>query len=434
MSQSGTDDLRRKAEEQLAEREGRIKTLKRVDLEKLAHELAVHQVELEIQNEELRRTRLEAERARDRYLDLFDFAPVGYFTLDEHNRIVEANLTGCQLLKIDRSNLLKKSFTKFINPEESEKFYLQRRKVLESGTRQTGELRMQTAEESPFYAQIESLKVGEERLRLAIIDVTERKKLEDILEKSKDDLETKVTERTAELAQSNQQLEYYIAEVLQAQEKERKRIARELHDDTAPSLAYIGLELDGIITKYPTLPLEIIQRLHLLKDRVNTTQIEVRRFSHELHPAVLENLGLEAALETLIDEINAGGKIEIQFNVTGSGKHLADEANLQLFRIVQEALNNIQKHSGATKAGVKLRYTPKHIRVTVVDNGNGFKASDKKKTGVKGGLGLISMQERAQLIRADFKIKSKPDLGTKVVIIVPYDQPEAGDNQIRNQK
>ena len=99
MSKEKFDELRRKAEQRLAERESRIKTLERADLEKLDHELAVHQVKLEIQNEELRRTRIEAEEVRDRYIDLFDFAPVGYFTLDEHNRIVEANLAGCQAAK-----------------------------------------------------------------------------------------------------------------------------------------------------------------------------------------------------------------------------------------------------------------------------------------------------------------------------------------------
>ncbi len=197
MSKDRFEELRRKAEEQLAERTGRIKALDRADLEKLAHELAVHQVELEIQNEELRRTRLEAEENRDRYIDLFDFAPVGYFTLDEHNRIVEANLAGCQLLRIDRNAILKQSFTKFIRPEESDEFYLQRRKVLESGTRQSSELRMQTAEGVPFYAQLVSLKAGEERLRLAVLDITERKKVEEVLAQQKIELEAAYKEMEA---------------------------------------------------------------------------------------------------------------------------------------------------------------------------------------------------------------------------------------------
>jgi PAS domain S-box-containing protein len=189
MSKDKFKDLRRRAEEQLAARESQIETLEQPDLKKLVHELAVHQVELEIQNEELRQSRTQAEEVRDRYVDLYDFAPVGYFTIDEHSRVVEANLTGCQLLKIDRSNLLKKSFTNFIHPGESKKFYLQRRRVLESGTRQTGELQMQTAQGTAFYAQIESLKAGEERLRLVVMDITERKKAEETLAQQKIELE-----------------------------------------------------------------------------------------------------------------------------------------------------------------------------------------------------------------------------------------------------
>jgi PAS domain S-box-containing protein len=197
MSEQEFNDLRRQAEKELVKRQNQIKSLERADLESLAHELAVHQVELEIQNDELRRSRAEAEEARDRYLDLFDFAPVGYFTLDEHNRIIEANLTGCQLLKIDRSSLLKKSFTKFINTQDSEKFYLQRRKALESGINQTGELQMQKADGTPFYAHIESLKAGEERLRLAVMDVTERRQAEELLARQTTQLEEAYKEMEA---------------------------------------------------------------------------------------------------------------------------------------------------------------------------------------------------------------------------------------------
>jgi PAS domain S-box-containing protein len=189
MSEQELTDLRRQAEKQLARRQGQITGLGRTDLESLAHELAVHQIELEIQNEELRRSRAEAEEARDRYLDLFDFAPVGYFMLDEHNRIIEANLAGCRLLKTDRSNLLKTSFTKFIGAQDSEKFYLQRRKVLESGATRTGELQMQKADGTHFYAQIESLKVGQEGLRLAVMDVTERRQAEELLAQQKTQLQ-----------------------------------------------------------------------------------------------------------------------------------------------------------------------------------------------------------------------------------------------------
>ena len=190
MSLEKFDELRQRAEDQLAAKAGRIESLTRADLERLSHELAVHQIELEIQNEELRIARMEAEEARDRYLDLFEFSPVGHFTLDEHNRIVEANLTGCMLLKINRKNLLNKSFTKFIRPEESKPFYIFRNNLLHRGTRLSLELQMQTDEGTPFSAQIESLRVSQDRIRLAIMDVSERKKVERTLELQKAELET----------------------------------------------------------------------------------------------------------------------------------------------------------------------------------------------------------------------------------------------------
>ena len=174
--------LRIQAEKQLAGRERQIESLERVDLATLAQELAVHQAELEIQNEELRLARTAAEEARDRYLDLYDFAPVGYFTVDEHSRIIEANLTASELLKVEtRRTLLDTRFTKYINPEESSKYHFHQRKVLESEGKQTLELKMEKADSTAFDAQLISVRAGPGRLRIAVIDITERKLAEEAI-------------------------------------------------------------------------------------------------------------------------------------------------------------------------------------------------------------------------------------------------------------
>lgn len=188
MSDDKFSDLRRKAEEQLAARVSQMETLEQADLKKLAHELAVHQVELEIQNEELRQSRTQAEEARDRYLDLYDFAPVGYFTLDEHSRVVEANLTGCQMLKVERQELLKKTFAKYIDPEDADVFYFYRQNTLDNNARQTRELTMLKSDGTSFVAQLEVAKAAEGRFRIAVIDITEREQAEEKLKQAHETL------------------------------------------------------------------------------------------------------------------------------------------------------------------------------------------------------------------------------------------------------
>ena len=205
MRKERSNKLRQQAEQQLIQRDHQIKSLKQVGLAKLAHELAVHQVELEIQNEELRQARTAAEEARDRYLDLYDFAPVGYFTVNENARIVEANLAALKLLNIEtRLNLVKSHFTKFVVPEESDRFHFYQREVLEIETKQTLEIKMQRSNGDPFDAHLIAVKAGLGMIRISVIDITDRKKMEESLVKAKEELETKVLDRTKELSKSEE--------------------------------------------------------------------------------------------------------------------------------------------------------------------------------------------------------------------------------------
>jgi PAS domain S-box-containing protein len=178
LSNKEPGDLRRKAEERLAAKGRQIEDLGRADLESLAHELAVHQAELEIQNEELRQARAASEEARDRYLDLYDFAPVGYFTLDGHGRIVQANLTGCRLLQTDRRTVKNKRFTSFIAGDESDRFYFHLKSALEQAGKPTLELKMLKADGTPFWAHLDTIKADQERLRIAVSDISDRKQME----------------------------------------------------------------------------------------------------------------------------------------------------------------------------------------------------------------------------------------------------------------
>ena len=126
------------------------------EIQRVLHELRVHQIELEMQNEELRQSRTELELSRERYFDLFDLAPVGYFTLTEDAQILEANLTGAKLLGASRSDLLDRPFTRFILPEDQDGYYHHRRAVINTGSPATWELRMVRADGSSFHALLES--------------------------------------------------------------------------------------------------------------------------------------------------------------------------------------------------------------------------------------------------------------------------------------
>ncbi len=213
--------------------------------------------------------------------------------------------------------------------------------------------------------------------------------------------------------------EQFTRRLLEAQEEERKRISRELHDDTAQYLALLKLEMDSLIEKERIHNPQTVERLEQLRVTADKALNEVRRFSHELRPSVLEHFGLTSALELIIGEFRNACPTEVNFNVHGQEKRLTDDVELALFRITQEALSNIRKHAEASTAEVHLKFTPRKVRLTIADNGKGFIVGKKSEPGGKGSLGLVGMRERAHLIGADLKIRSKPRAGTIIYVDLP---------------
>lgn len=182
--------LRRRAEDQLVEKEpGKGLGPNRTDMKKLIHELQVHQIELEMQNEELNRAREEIEAVLEKYTDLYDFAPVGYLTFDEKGLMVELNLTAAQLLGVERSFLINKPFSSFIQRDLQDQLYLYLQGVLGSPEKKTCELVLKKKDGALFNAQLESIAVkidGRKVLRAVLTDVTEHKRAEEIVRESKE--------------------------------------------------------------------------------------------------------------------------------------------------------------------------------------------------------------------------------------------------------
>ena len=176
--------LRQEAEERLRHQTERLKGISRLDMQGLAHELGTHQIELEMQNEELRRAQEEIEASRSRYADLYDFAPTGYLTLDKSGVILEINLSGAGLLGVDRQRLINKPFSVFVVEDDRDTFRAHLRETLKRETRQIGEIRIRRKDGSVLSVQLQSIAAeGPEgnsaSCRTAAIDITERKRMEE---------------------------------------------------------------------------------------------------------------------------------------------------------------------------------------------------------------------------------------------------------------
>lgn len=208
-TRSGTiNDLRKRAEEKLLAAESKPQeALSPEQARAVLHDLHVHQIELEMQNEELRRVQTELEASRERYFDLYDMAPVGYFTLSERGLILEANLTAAKLLGVERWALVKLPLSRFILPEDQDIYYKHRRQLIKTGLPQVCELRLRKTDCATFWANVEATVTpgddGSPVYRTVISDITKRKQVDAALQKAHDELEQRVKERTAELQIAN---------------------------------------------------------------------------------------------------------------------------------------------------------------------------------------------------------------------------------------
>jgi PAS domain S-box-containing protein len=219
-------------------------------------------------------------------------------------------------------------------------------------------------------------------------------------------------------------LRFYISEVLKAQEGERLRIARELHDDTAQALTGLSRRLDMLVDTLASsgnqVPKEIPGRLEELREQSDRILEGVRRFSRDLRPPVLDDLGLLPAVKWLATALEEQHGIAANIRVLGEQHRLPDEAELALFRIAQEALNNVRKHSGASAVEVTVDFRDGGITMIVADNGSGFEPPrSTSDLAASGKLGIIGMQERIRLLGGTLAVHSEPGAGTRVVVAVP---------------
>jgi PAS domain S-box-containing protein len=338
-------------------------------------------------------------QSEENYRGLFETATEAIFVHSLDGRIVAANSACEKLTGYTREEMVGMDLSAFLSPrslkEESE---IISRQLAGEPTEGPYELRLQRRDGSEAIVELmPSLVMQAEQpvgVQAIVRDVTEQRRMQE-------------------------NLRYYVSQVLQAQESERLRIARELHDDTAQALTGISRRLDMLASSNKEIPLEIANRLEELREQTDTALDGVRRFSQDLRPPVLDDLGLLPALKWLVIALEEQDGIASNIRMLGEPRRLPHDMELALFRIAQEALSNVRKHSQASAVELLVDFRDRQLKLVVADNGKGFDVPQSKSAAVSGKLGLIGMEERARLLGGMLEVRSKPGEGASIEVSVP---------------
>ncbi len=252
--------------------------------------------------------------------------------------------------------------------------------------------------EFPVEVSLSHLQLGEIELGVTFVaDITDRMKTQEALR------------------QHEEQLRRLTNRLLAAQESGNRQVARELHDSISQQLAALGMELSAV-RRTSKIPRAIVESLGAIEKRAAQLAVEIHRTSRRLHPAVLEELGLVAALKEECRAFSQQTGLPVRFSAEGVPESIPPEIALCLYRVAQESLHNIRKHSGATAVEVRLTSDAKGLILNVDDTGDGFDVNEARKGG---GLGLVTMEERVRAVNGDFTIASQPTRGTQVRVFLP---------------
>jgi signal transduction histidine kinase len=215
---------------------------------------------------------------------------------------------------------------------------------------------------------------------------------------------------------SQRELRALAARLTSVQESNNRLLARELHDEIAQKLAALALNVTALADHPPDSVEMLRTELHQLRDAIGKTAGDIHQVSRQLHPSILDDLGLPAALRAEGAAFSQRSQTECEISDENVPSRIPEDVALCLYRIAQEALRNVGKHAGAEKVFVRLTGRGKTIELSIVDQGDGF---DLEKVKTSRGLGLISMEVRARMIGGEFSITSKEGEGTSVLVRVP---------------
>jgi len=344
----------------------------------------------------------ESQRIGAMFRELFEKAHDAIWVHDFDGKILAANRGDSELAGFQLEELTGENVSKFLSPEGLELAREVRRRLL------SGE------EVKQPYEQRIIRKDGAEAIVMLTTSVVNYEGTRAFQNIARD-----VTSER----QLQENLRSYVHQITRAHEEERKRIARELHDDTIQALVALSRRVDDLASSDAKEP-GVMAELDGIGEELDEIQARVRRFIQDLRPPTLEYLGLLPALRELVSQLKQQANIEAKLHVKGTGQQFAPERELLTYRIIQEALTNIGKHSGASLAEVTIEFGTNRATITISDNGRGFEVKEDSGFIQAGRIGLAGMQERAELLNGSLAILSRPGQGTKLVLEIPANTVE----------
>jgi PAS domain S-box-containing protein len=347
-----------------------------------------------------RKTTEQLSLSEGKYRRLFEMASDAIFVTDLDGKLIEVNRASAELMGDTSEDVLGTDIRQYLSPEELETARSVRSHLLLGQPfPQPYEQKLIRNDKTEVILMLSSnlVKHGDEPPVFEHVarDVTKERRMQD-------------------------NLRNYMQQITRIQEEERNRIARDLHDETAQALYALTRQMDNFIRSSPNLAVETSTFLKGLVEQIKTVSQEVRRFSQDLRPPLLDDLGLLSTIRWLTADIEHRTHIAIKLSVSGTERRLAPHVELAIFRIIQEALRNVEKHASATQVDVKVEYAEEKIIISITDNGKGFKlAGEVGDLPREGRLGLMGMKERAHLLGGEITITSEKEHGTNLLIELP---------------
>ncbi len=380
-------------------------------------------------------------RSEHKYRQLVETVQEGIVVLDQAWVIRFVNPHTRRLLGGQEADILGRPLLHFVERADRERVqnYL---KSSEARLKDGGDFQFRRLDSQPIYVNLQTSPLtdagGESMGVLAVlIDITERKQAQQELKKHKENLEEMVRRRTSilkdkndklyaeirqrrrteqELMRSREELRQLSAHLESAREEERKWIAREIHDELGQQLSALKMNVNWLEKQFPKDAAQLWEKTRAMSDIISTTIQKVREISQKLRPSILDNLGFTAAISWQAGEFEKNSGIRCDVNIESDDIVLEDERSSALFRIFQEALTNIFRHSKASRVYIELSKDAQNVYLTIEDNGIGI--SDEKIQG-SNSFGLLGIRERVLFLNGEVSIKGVKGEGTRISVRVP---------------